>query len=483
MAQLSRWHHAPFPDLAGANLALRRLDQVLNDAVVYDDQATTFTQMVTFAAGVTFGSLVTINPGPLVIGADPGGSELLRVGSGGRFSGNVTIAKTSPVYAANDTGAASDPLTLAYLSFQRAGTERGWVGFGEGSSGRMRLKNSIGDLYLSALGGTWLIDSAGHLIPEVNNSSNIGDATHRVANLYAKQLQLIDDVTGGNPYIAWTWKNAGGTARSGYLEATNDSMRFYSNNLGGGNPVLTMDWTTGKLTANAGTGADFYAAGFRRSAGNAAFPDLYGDGTNALVLAGKNDGTGIIKLGTLGANLLFTDNTFDIGAAGANRPRDLYLAGNLTAGGTVTATDVKLRFSTTTSVGTGAATAETDLMTHTLPTLANGDKVDVFAEGLVTGVASTKTVRIKVGGTTLGTITCAAGTAGDYFFHLQLVKDGATLRYTATTSPDTLGTTPVMFGANAGVDLSGAIVKTTGQTPNAADEVTTEAMTIVITKA
>lgn len=174
-----------------------------------------------------------------------------------------------------------------------------------------------------------------------------------------------------------------------------------------------------------------------------------------------------------------TDNTYDIGASGANRPKDVYIAGNLTVGGTFNA-GAKLRSSNVTSVGTGAATVETDLMTHTLPTLANGDKVDVFAEGLVTGAANTKTIRIKVGGTTIGTITCAAGTTGDYFFHLQLVKDGATLRYTVTQSPDTLGTAGLIFGANAGIDLSGAIIKTTGTTPNAADEITTEAMTIMI---
>ncbi len=50
MAPKSRWHHSPFADLVGANISLRQLDQVLNDKVVYADNATTFTQIVTLAA-------------------------------------------------------------------------------------------------------------------------------------------------------------------------------------------------------------------------------------------------------------------------------------------------------------------------------------------------------------------------------------------------------------------------------------------------
>ena len=40
--------------------------------------------------------------------------------------------------------------------------------------------------------------------------------------------------------------------------------------------------------------------------------------------------------GTITSNLIFTDNTYDIGASGATRPRNLYLAGNEVVGGSVT---------------------------------------------------------------------------------------------------------------------------------------------------
>ena len=42
--------------------------------------------------------------------------------------------------------------------------------------------------------------------------------------------------------------------------------------------------------------------------------------------------------GTVTSNLIFTDNTYDIGASGATRPRNLFLAGNATVGGDIVLT-------------------------------------------------------------------------------------------------------------------------------------------------
>lgn len=44
----------------------------------------------------------------------------------------------------------------------------------------------------------------------------------------------------------------------------------------------------------------------------------------------------ITRLGTIAKNLLFTDATYDIGASGATRPRDLFLSRNAVMGGTLT---------------------------------------------------------------------------------------------------------------------------------------------------
>jgi hypothetical protein len=61
------------------------------------------------------------------------------------------------------------------------------------------------------------------------------------------------------------------------------------------------------------------------------------DATTVMMLAGAQTVTGVK---TLGANLLFTDATYDIGASGATRPRDLFLSRNATVGGTLGVTGV-----------------------------------------------------------------------------------------------------------------------------------------------
>jgi hypothetical protein len=52
---------------------------------------------------------------------------------------------------------------------------------------------------------------------------------------------------------------------------------------------------------------------------------------------GGSPGTTVWQINTSGHFLAATDNTYDIGASGANRPRDFYLGRNLTAAGNITA--------------------------------------------------------------------------------------------------------------------------------------------------
>src|SRR5574341_593857 len=53
---------------------------------------------------------------------------------------------------------------------------------------------------------------------------------------------------------------------------------------------------------------------------------------------------------TIVSSLLFTDNTYDIGASGATRPRDFFLARNATIGGTLAVTGAAT-LSSTVSIG------------------------------------------------------------------------------------------------------------------------------------
>lgn len=54
---------------------------------------------------------------------------------------------------------------------------------------------------------------------------------------------------------------------------------------------------------------------------------------NGNVTVGDSSSDTLTINSTITSNLLFTDNTYDIGASGATRPRNLYLAGSLTAAG------------------------------------------------------------------------------------------------------------------------------------------------------
>lgn len=82
---------------------------------------------------------------------------------------------------------------------------------------------------------------------------------------------------------------------------------------------LTLGWTGTLAVARGGTGQST-VAGYNALLDHGALLGLAdNDHTQYLLLAG----------GTMTGNLLFTDNSYDIGASGATRPRDLFLAGEV----------------------------------------------------------------------------------------------------------------------------------------------------------
>ena len=58
------------------------------------------------------------------------------------------------------------------------------------------------------------------------------------------------------------------------------------------------------------------------------------------VTVGNSSSDTLTVNSTITSNLIFTDNTYDIGASGATRPRSLFLGSNITAGGTISATGI-----------------------------------------------------------------------------------------------------------------------------------------------
>jgi hypothetical protein len=81
---------------------------------------------------------------------------------------------------------------------------------------------------------------------------------------------------------------------------------------------------------------------------------------NGNVTVGDSSADTLTINATITSNLLFTDNTYDIGASGATRPRNLFLAGNATIGGNTTMTGTLTVDSTTDSSSTTTGSIQTD---------------------------------------------------------------------------------------------------------------------------
>jgi hypothetical protein len=139
-----------------------------------------------------------------------------------------------------------------------------------------------------------------------------------------KQYIVQNNTTGGQSITVKTSAGTGITVPNGrkahlYVNGTDVIQMFDFVDINGG----TID------------GATVGAA----SASTGAFTSLTASGAttlNGAVALGDASGDLITVPGTVNSNLLFTDATYDIGASGATRPRDLFLSRNLTVGGTLT---------------------------------------------------------------------------------------------------------------------------------------------------
>jgi hypothetical protein len=160
-----------------------------------------------------------------------------------------------------------------------------------------------------------------------------------------------------------------------------------------------------------------------------------------------------ISGGTLTGSLLFTDATYDIGAAGATRPRDFYLSRNAIVSGTLAVTGAATLSSTINKVTITAPASSATL------TLADGSSlITVGGNSLTFTTTGTTNVTLPTSGTlstgpTLGTP--------------QASTSGTTIDFTLSFSPkrivigfvgvSTNGTNNylVQIGPSGGVESSG----------------------------
>ena len=112
---------------------------------------------------------------------------------------------------------------------------------------------------------------------------------------------------------------------------------------------------------------------------------------------------------TITSNLIFTDNTYDIGASGATRPRNLFLAGNATIGGAQTLTGALTVDSTTDSSSTTTGSIQTDGGVGVAKALFVGTTIN--AAGTIT--ASSGASGSSVALITIGTANNTVGGSGN----------------------------------------------------------------------
>ena len=108
--------------------------------------------------------------------------------------------------------------------------------------------------------------------------------------------------------------------------------------------------------------------------------------------------------GTLTGNLLFTDATYDIGASGATRPRDLFLSRNAVVGGTLGVT----------GVATFTAQPIMSSLTASRGVLTDGSKGLISADAPIVNTLSVN-VTLNNTGTYFDGPSCAQGTTGTWF--------------------------------------------------------------------
>lgn len=126
---------------------------------------------------------------------------------------------------------------------------------------------------------------------------------------------FINDATGTALYSTGYTPGGSGSARNTLLGGEING----TTNLVAGDNLSYI----GTSNATNGWSTDQYAMSMTRSAGNSGFPDVFGDGTHALVLGGQSNGSGVVAMGTTSYLLMGTVTVGLLPAAGSGNAGQL----------------------------------------------------------------------------------------------------------------------------------------------------------------
>jgi len=220
------------------------------------------------------GTLVTDASGNITVssGGGAGGPYLpLTAGPSKRLTGNLYIDNTAPIIVLNDTNATVPTDAIGYISFQIAGSEKSWLGWGS---------NSNNDFTVNAGVGSDLILRSNNVVATSFDSSQNATFTGNVSTAADKRISI------------GTWDNSAFTSGNAYgyyvssstpmllLEESNQSKTGYVGVSGGNmyvggvvtNLILQSGSGSNALTIDSSQNATFAgrvnAVGFTSTSSN-----------------------------------------------------------------------------------------------------------------------------------------------------------------------------------------------------------------------
>lgn len=253
--------------------------------------------------------------------------------------------------------------------------------------------------------------------------STTAAAVPTAGNLNSGELAI--NITDGKLYYK---SNAGvvtllaGATGGGPAGGSNTQVQFNSSGILAGSANMTFNGTT--LTAGGLTTTGTTSTGVLSVTGNTTLGDAAADS--------------VTVNGTITSNLIFTDNTYDIGASGATRPRSLFLGSNITAGGSINAGNVI----TSSGFTAPASGTSAELGYNGTSAVLRGYNrtgsayVNLLLNDNITVTSGGTTGQVSIGGTTFIdnnarlTLTGAAGDTNGLSIYENSTGNGARLRLT-----------------------------------------------------
>ena len=310
--------------------------------------------------------------------------------------------------------------------------------------------------FSTKLTGTWGL-YAGGTGPSLHNGPVIVSASSQMPALRVTQ--------GGSGY-ALIVEDAANPDTSAFIISNAGDLAINTNKFtvaaASGNTVIAGTTSlNGNVTFATDATYDIGASGATRPRDLFLSRNLVVGGT--LTLAGGVNLNGNVTVGdastdtltinsTITSNLIFTDNTYDIGASGATRPRNLYLAGLLTMGGALSvtgATTLTGALNANGNVTIGDASSDTLTINSTITSnlLFTDNTYDIGASG------ATRPRNLYLAGNAViaGSTTLSGGTANGvlYLNGSKVATSGSALTYDAVTLANDTGSTGGTTGFSA----------------------------------